>query len=382
MERSLPDEKAHGAAVVTHGALALTAPARPLRILTDAERWQGGDSYAYARAFRRAGHSVSIIDASSYIPTGWRTNWLRALRRGLEPLLIQELTRGFIAEANHLRPDLFFAFKGVHVTVEALQKIKAMGTIAINLYPDVSFMAHGQHLPQTLPLYDWIFTTKTFGLDDMARLLGIRNASFIPPAFDPEVHAPFALAPLDLDRYEADVSFIGTWSPKKERVLQHVRNALPNVKLQVWGSHWDRATAPQLRDAIMHQIVIGAEYAKCIRASRINLGLLSEIVQGASSGDHITARTFHIPASGGFMLHERTDEVVQYFRENEECALFSDGQEMVAKIHHYLNHDLERQKVAEAGRARSLSSGYSVDMRIEQVLTKYHEIAGRKRDST
>ena len=35
--------------------------------------------------------------------------------------------------------------------------------------------------------------------------------------------------------------------------------------------------------------VLGAEYAKAIRLSKINLGILSEVRKGASSGDLITA---------------------------------------------------------------------------------------------
>jgi hypothetical protein len=359
------------------GAPQIKLPERPLRILAISELWQGGDSYAYVRAFRRAGHSVAVVDAASYLAIGWKSTWLRALRRAMEPVLVAEYNRDLIDVAKHLRPQLFFAFKGPQVNADAVRAIKAIGAIAINLYPDVSVMAHGKYLPQALPFYNWVFTTKSFGLGDMERELGIRNASFVPPAFDPEVHAPFALAQSDMDRYGADVSFIGTWSPKKERMLQRVHDALPGIKLRVWGSHWDRATASQLQAAIEHQVVIGAEYAKCIRASRINLGLLSEIVKGASSGDLITARTFHIPASGGFMLHERTNEVVGYFEEGAECALFSEGQELITKIRHYLDHDQERQRVAEAGRARCLASGYSVDARIDQIVTKYWELVGQ-----
>ena len=60
--------------------------------------------------------------------------------------------------------------------------------------------------------------------------------------------------------------------------------------------------------------------------------------KGASSGDLITARTFHIPACGGFMLHERTAEVREFFDEGRECAMFEGAAEMVAKVGYYLDH--------------------------------------------
>jgi glycosyltransferase involved in cell wall biosynthesis len=352
----------------------MTALQHSLRILAVSELWQGGNSYAFVRAFRRAGHSVSVIDSASYLPTGWQRRALRALRRAIDPVLVAEYSRALIAEAKHLRPHLFFVFKGPYVTVEAMNAIKALGAVTINFYPDVSVVTHGKYIPQSLQLYDWVFTTKTFGLADMERLLGVRNASFLPHAFDPEVHRPFSLDKSDLERYAADVSFIGTWSPKKERFLQHLFDSLPHVRLRIWGAQWEKAST-RLQNAIQQQAVLGTEYAKCIRASRINLGLLSEVRTGASSGDLITSRTFHIPASGGFMLHERSEEVIRYFDEERECSLFSGPEELVARIVYYLADDEKRKSVAEAGYQRSLTSGYSIDTRAEQVLTKYRELA-------
>ena len=39
---------------------------------------------------------------------------------------------------------------------------------------------------------------------------------------------------------------------------------------------------------------------------------------GSSEGDRTTTRTFEIPASGGFMLHERNEEVLSLYREGSE----------------------------------------------------------------
>jgi spore maturation protein CgeB len=122
--------------------------------------------------------------------------------------------------------------------------------------------------------------------------------------------------------------------------------------------------------------VLGAEYAKAIRLSKINLGILSEVRKGASSGDLITARTFHIPACGGFMLHERTEEVRQHFEEGRECGMFNGAAEMVEKVGYFLDHAAEREAIAEAGHIRCLTSGNSVDDRVRAVLAKIAELRG------
>ena len=92
------------------------------------------------------------------------------------------------------------------------------------------------------------------------------------------------------------------------------------------------------------------------------------------AGDVITARTFEVPAAGGFMLHERTDEAMRYFEDGKECAFFDDADEAVSKIRYYLAHKDERMVISAAGRQRALASGYSYDDRVDTVIAKYHEL--------
>lgn len=349
----------------------------PLRILATAETWHGANSYSYARGFRRAGHSTSVVAEEWFIAAGWRSTPLKVLRRALWPLIVKEFNAALVREAELLRPHLLFVFKGYIVTPATIEAVQKLGAVAINLWPDVSVMTHGPLIPRTLPAYDWVFTTKTFGIVDMRRQLGVERASFIPHGFDPEVHRPMTLDAGDFDRYACDVSFIGTWSPKKQRLLERLAQHRPDLRLRVWGHQWQPAE-PSLGAAIMGRGVLGAEYAKAIAASKINLGILSEVRAGASDGDRITSRTFQIPAAGGFMLHESSDEIDQYFVDGAECATFSDGDDMADKVGFYLAHDDERRRVAAAGRARCLASGHSIDDRVATVVAKARELlAGR-----
>ena len=264
-------------------------------------------------------------------------------------------------------------FKGRYVTVEAIEAIRKTGAVAINFYPDVSFMAHGKHIPKALPRYDWVFTTKSFGLSDMERVLAARHASLLPPSYDPETHVPVALDEDDKGRYECDASFIGTWSPKKQQYLEHVQRELPEVRLRVWGSQWENARR-SLGSCIEGRHVLGIEYAKALIGSKINLAILSEVRTGASTGDQITARTFQIPATGAFMLHERTDEFAHYFREGIECACFQTADDLVAQIAYFVEHGEQRREIALAGYRRCLESDYAVDDRAGIVLNKLAEI--------
>jgi spore maturation protein CgeB len=202
----------------------------------------------------------------------------------------------------------------------------------------------------------------------------MQRASFLPHGFDPEVHRPVSLGEDDRGRYDCDVSFIGTWSPKKQELLEHVAAALPDARMRIWGSQWEQ-TRGKLGSRVEGRHVLGAEYAKALVGSRVNLGILSEAKRGASSGDRITSRTFHIPATGAFMLHERTDELLEYFREDVECGCFETAGELVERIQTYLDDAPRREAIASAGLRRSVEDGYSVDNRAATVVAKARALA-------
>jgi spore maturation protein CgeB len=348
-----------------------------LRILAVAETWHGANSYSFVRALQRAGHSVGVVAEEWFVAAGWHSTPMRVVRRLLQGAIVREFNEALVREVRALRPHLLFVYKGFMVTPEALRETRDQGVVAINVWPDVSFAVHGPYVPRALPLYDWVFTTKTFGLRDMERALGIRAASFLPHAFDPECHRSMVLDDHDRARYACDVSFIGTWSPKKAELLAEVRRRLPQMRLKIWGAQWEKA-ADVLGSSLTRQPAFGAEYTKAISASRINLALLSEVRPGASSGDLITSRTFNIPGIGGFMLHERTGEVGTYFEEGKECAMFADADELVAQIAYYLEHDDERRRIAEAGHRRCLASGYSYDDRAAAVIAKAQQLRAER----
>ena len=235
-----------------------------LRILALAETWKGSNSYAFVRALRNAGHSVSALPDQWFVPSAWQSIPLKVLRRLITPYTRKEYTKALIAEARSLKPHLLFVFKGPYVEREAVDAIRDLGAAAINFYPDVSFTAHGSNIPKALPCYDWVFTTKTFGVIDMRERLGITRSSFLPHGFDAETHCPVALGVRDHAQYDCDASFIGTWSPKKEALLTHLLNSLPTLRLKIWGGLWERSSGT-LEGAVMKRTGTSREFGCALR---------------------------------------------------------------------------------------------------------------------
>jgi spore maturation protein CgeB len=104
-------------------------------------------------------------------------------------------------------------------------------------------------------------------------------------------------------------------------------------------------------------------YTKAICATRINLGFLRRL-----NRDQQTDRSVEIPACGGFMLAERSDEHRRLFVEGIEAEFFSSPEELVEKTRFYLADETRRAAVAQAGRRRCLESDYTHLNRVRFML--------------
>jgi hypothetical protein len=279
--------------------------------------------------------------------------------------------------AKSFAADLMVVYKGNLLPRWVLESIKNRGVYCLNVWPDGSMTIHGPEILQCLPLYDCIFTTKSFGARDLRNLGIVTPSEFVPDVYDPDMERMVGRHESDLAIMGCDVGFIGAWSPKKAHYMRTVVERVPEAHARVWGSQWaTRAKSlGKLAGAVEGHTVVGDLYALAVACTTINMGLLSEIRPGASSGDLTTSRTFEIPACGGFMLHERTDEVLSFFTEGTEIACFGDEAEMIDKIRYYLVHDHEREKMRHAAHERCVAE-YSVDGLAEAIIRRYEKDTG------
>jgi spore maturation protein CgeB len=68
------------------------------------------------------------------------------------------------------------------------------------------------------------------------------------------------------------------------------------------------------------------------------------------------------------MMHERNAEVLRYFEEGREAAFFATSEELAQKVRHYLAQPADRERIAAAGRERSLRDGYAIDERMKVIV--------------
>lgn len=135
----------------------------------------------------------------------------------------------------------------------------------------------------------------------------------------------------------------------------------------VWGPGWHKVR--KFSEVYRGNGVYGENYAKAICASKISIGLLSK-----TGLDDITTRSLEIPACGTFMLAERTQEHLKYFREGAEAEFFDGEKELLEKCRYYLAHEEVRKRIAAAGRQACLTSGYSYHDRMQEMMEEIEKL--------
>lgn len=341
-----------------------------MKILCVGPLWRGSDAGGIFKAFVRQGALIEIVDEYYHIPLNAYSLNTKIVAKGFRKLFLKDFNQEILRSSVKFEPDLVLVYKGAFVYPETLVFLKNKNIPLYNFYPDVSFHTHGKYLIKTLGLYDKIFTTKTFGVKDLNKQLNYNNAVFIPHGYDPEIHRPIEEKNIPKN-YFCDLSFIGTYSPKKEKVLSQIVQNNPSIKVLIWGEQWEKAKEKILQKSIMHKSILGDLYAAGISASKINLAILSEQAIGSSSGDLTTSRTFTIPGTGGFMLHERNEESIKFFNESSEAAFFSSITELHEKIRYYLSEEKERVQIAKAGKIRA-QKDHSLDERAKIILSDFN----------
>jgi spore maturation protein CgeB len=69
----------------------------------------------------------------------------------------------------------------------------------------------------------------------------------------------------------------------------------------------------------------------------------------------IKGRNFEVPGCGGFLLTERVPHLQRYFELDREVAVFDGVDDLLDKARYWIEHEHERERVADAGYRRVLS---------------------------
>lgn len=332
------------------------------------------NSYSRLKAFERLGARVSSIShtAAGNAETGYATPSIAfrlAWKLGIQ-LDTENAGRRLLRDAPGFSPDLIWIEKGNMIRPGVLRQLRALcpGAVLASYSDDDMYRRanRSRAYKRCLGEYDIVFTTKSYNAAprELPRL-GARRVVMVDKAYDPDQHFPVTLTPEEEAWLGADVGFIGSYEADRAAAMLHLAGS--GVRVRVWGNGWDsfRGDGPNL--AVERRALVNTAddplYSKGICATRINLAFLRK-----ANRDLHTDRSIEIPACGGFMLAEHSDEHVRLFEDGREAVFFRSPDELVETVRYYLRHADERRAIAAAGRRRCVESGYRHEDRVAFML--------------
>jgi spore maturation protein CgeB len=259
--------------------------------------------------------------------------------------------------------EILWIDKGMTIDSSTLNLVKLHNPslIIIGYSPDDMGSKHNQskRFITSLPCYDFYITTKSYGVNELENL-GAKKVLMIDNAYDENAHFPIVNDRKFSNSASESVGFIGTY--EKERAGSIKFAADNGIKISIYGSGWNDF---KFKNITVNKSLIGNDYAKAIYNFDINLCFLRKI-----NRDLQTTRSIEIPACGGFMLAERSDEHLSLFKEGVEAEFFDSNEEMCEKINFYEKNSRLRKKIANQGRCRCVNSGYSNQKRLKKIINE------------
>jgi spore maturation protein CgeB len=287
----------------------------------------------------------------------------RILHYRRHPVSSAALNHELMREAAAFRPHLLVVLMGFHIEPGVLAAIRSeTGAIAVNYATDDPFNPRTgtPELLRSIPEYDLYATTKRAVVPDLKRA-GVRDVRYVRFGYKSAVH--FSDPPVvqsEWKRFAADVAFAGEADADRLPFFRSLIGAIPDLNLALYGGLWNR-------DRQLGRYFRGPVRGRDFRMALGGAKIVVNLVRRENRDDHVM-RTFEGPACGAFMLHERTESHLEVFREGKEAAFFESSDELIDKVRYYLTHEHERERIRQAGHARTLSGGNSYRDRLEEIL--------------
>jgi spore maturation protein CgeB len=328
---------------------------------------------AFARGLCDSGVVVSALSTSNFFKGFLGRIQQKIILPG--PALLS-LNRAVVVAVKKRKPDLVLFWRPTFILPKTITQIASMGVQTVSYNNDDPFgpKIHG-NVPwhhhfiwhwyiKCLPLFTYNFFYRKINCAE-AKARGASHAEVLMPYFIPWHDRPIRLTATEQQHYETEVVFVGHHEPDgREDSIRALVSA--GIRVKLWGGrYWSRAVLGDIYGQLAPIVPAeGDEYGKALCGSKICLCFLSKL-----NRDTYTRRCFEIPACGKVMLAERTDDLMRFFKEDEEACFFSSPEELVRKTEFLINNPDIRERIAQAGLRRVWEDGHDVASRAKYFLS-------------
>ncbi|RTL33136.1 MAG: glycosyltransferase family 1 protein [Burkholderiales bacterium] len=310
-----------------------------------------------ADALRRLGCAVTHLDPQEAIAAQTKGRWLGALHYRTGYSLTRAVVESWLQRQLHGKDrfDLCWVDSGELLGPKAIADLRdRAGYVVLFNHDDPSgprdrlrFMT----LRAAIAQYSLCVVVRDINVAEF-QSLGARDVMRVWMSYDEMAHRPLSPQAPVADIYRNDVVFIGRCMKGEGRdVLMHALIE-QGIKPAIWGDNWfSSAVWPALQPYWRGAALSGQDYVDALRGAQICIGMLSK-----GNRDRHTTRTMEIPAAGGLLCAERTDEHLQLYVENEEAVFWDDARECAALCKRLLADPALARNIRLAGQRRLLAN--------------------------
>jgi len=335
----------------------------PLSILYIGSLDIQSNSYRRFVALKSISDNIIAIDTDPYILARFISGFQHHYNWGPGIYLLNKVIRKAV---KNIECKIVLVDNKPYLSALTFRHIKRYRPSAIiaNLLTDDPFGLYGKSwslLKNTASLYDIIFVQRKVNLEEF-KLIGAKRIEICCRSFDPTFNRPLKLSAADVQKYAADVGFVGTYESNRASFIAYlIQN---NVAVAVTGDGWpEKDYWDVIKPYYRGPSVYGEEYIKTLNGMGVALHFLRH-----ANRDEQDSRTFEIPACKVFMLAEHSDLQEQLFKANDQVVFFKTKEELLEKVIYYKLNEAERKRIALNGYNRCFMSGYDHQSRMKVVL--------------
>ena len=270
------------------------------------------------------------------------------------------------------KPNVIWFYNSLLITTKTIKKIKYN-------FPDIKLIQYSnddpfsenikkfywRHYLSSVKLYDYHFCYRERNINDYKKL-GIHNAKLLRSYFIPEDDYYLNKNTIE-EKFICDVVFAGHYeNDGRIDILRSIVNK--GFKLNLYGGGWNKIlqslkTDDPLKKYFPVYPAIGINYRKAICGSKVSLCFHSKI-----NNDTYTRRNFQLPAMQSAVLSEFSNDLKNFFIENEEILLFKSEKECLEKLESLIKNRNFRLSLGKKSYERVVNDGHDIASRMKEFL--------------
>lgn len=288
-------------------------------------------------AITSMGHQLYSSDDRNYIFPGR----IRQQLKWLQSRELEWINRKFINKAIRYKPDIAIVSGGHRISANTIKTLKKRNILCVLWTTDAPHTF--QPILDVARFYDHIFCQGTEAVEILQNK-GLRNVTWLPVGCDPLYHKKANLKKSEIEKFEKDISFVGSYYPNRWKILKELKE----YNLGIWGPGWNKAKSSKNSPIVIRNVYLDHDsWVKIYSASKIVI--IIHYQDGLIPCYQASPKIFEALSCNSFVLVDRQKDVFSLFKDKTHLVGFDNIADLKVKISYYLKNPEQRKKIAEAG---------------------------------